>query len=67
MDVDIASFEIQGSWERKGSKCRGKERTDFIGCILLHCWSNMTVGVEGESCGVVSEQPGEGFHIHTVL
>ena len=44
-----------------------EEKTYFFGGVLLHGWGDMAVGVEGEACGVVSEEAGEGFHIHTVL
>lgn len=34
-----------GNWEGKGLKSSGEERTDFFGGILLHCWSDVAVGV----------------------
>ena len=34
---------------------------------MLHGRGNVAVGVEGESCGVVTQQAGECFHIYTIL
>ena len=55
------------SGEGKGSESSGEEGTYFFGSILFHCRGNVSVGVERESCGVVSEETGKGFHIYAVL
>ena len=34
---------------------------------MLHGRGNVAVGVEGESCGVVTRQAGARFHIYTIL
>lgn len=45
----------------------GKEITHFFGSILFHRRGDVAVGIEGESCGVVSKETGERFYIHTIL
>ena len=44
-----------GSGERKGSESSGEKGADFFGGVLLHCRGDVTVSVEGESCGVMAQ------------
>ena len=45
-----------GSGEGKGLKSSGEEGTYFFGCILLHRWGDVAIGVQGEACGVMAEE-----------
>ena len=51
----------------KGLESSGEEGADFFGGILFHCWSNMAVGVQRKSCGVMTQQSGERLYVYAVL
>ncbi len=44
-----------------------EKSSHLLSRILLHLGGDMSVGVQGKSCGVVAQHSGQGFHIHPIL
>lgn len=47
--------------------CLVDHTADGVRCLPLHPLGDVGVGVQGETCAVVAQSVGQGFHIYTVL
>ena len=56
-----------GNSERLGLESTGEGTPHRVRRLLLHGGGDVGVGVQGESCRIMAQHGGEGFHIHAVL
>lgn len=44
-----------------------QESAYLLSRILMHLGGDVTVGVQGEACGIMPEETRQGLHIHAIL